>query len=177
VGAALKNLNRWVYLMAQIHEARYYVARAEELGHPHLWTTYEAILDFLANFRGALNSYAKCFVSSGAGRTSLMASTVFGSDATNFAAHGRIIELRHKYVAHSDSNELETVHVAEEQSDKELVLNLQYSLTFPFDRLYELRALIKFVDEYIVDRQAEHLGSVSREIGKTVRVREGSNSE
>ena len=77
--SALKNYKKWVYLMQLVHEANYYTRRAEELGHPHLWDSYSQILDSLAYFKGALNSYSKCFVSAGLGRVKLDAARIFKS--------------------------------------------------------------------------------------------------
>lgn len=51
--SALKSFKQWVYLMQQIHEAKFYIGRAEELGHPHLLKSYNDILEFLAHFRAA----------------------------------------------------------------------------------------------------------------------------
>ena len=172
--SALKNFGRLIYLMQQIHEAGYYIKKTEELGHPHLWQSYEAILEFLAYFRGALNSYAKCFVSAGPGKIRLESSSVFANDSDQIAKHNRIMELRHKYVSHSDENEFESVSVIEEDGEEELVLNLQFGISFPFDRLYELRELIRFVELSIVDRQASHVAAIEREVGKPVRVLEGN---
>jgi len=171
--SALKNFSRCVYLMQQVHEARYYIGRAEELGHPHLWQSYEAILEFLAHFRSALNSYAKCFVSAGPGRRRLESSSIFGTDADFLKKHERIMDLRHKYVSHGDANEFESVNISEEESAGELLLHLQYNISFPFDRLYELRDLIRFVEVCVVDRQQAHIEGIEREIGKPVRVLEG----
>jgi hypothetical protein len=173
VSAALRNLDRWIYLMHQVHEARYYIGRADKLGHPHLWTSYEAILDFLSYFRSALNSYAKCFVSTGSGRIKLEGTALFSTDSAVLESHRRIMDLRHKYVSHSDSNEFEDVRVIEEASDDELVVRLEYNLSFPFDRLYELRTLIGVVENHVVDGQRKHTDGIAREIGKRVRVREG----
>jgi len=159
--------------MQQIHEASYYRRRAEELGHPHLWQSYEAILEFLAHFRSALSSYAKCFVGTGPGRNRLKSSSVFGANADLLKKHQGIITLRHKYVAHGDENEFESVRVSEEEGAGELVLHLQYNLSFPFDKLYELREIIRFVEAYVVGRQQAHVAAIAREIGKPVRVLEG----
>lgn len=172
--SALQNFSRWVYLMQQAHEATFYIKRAEELGHPHLLQSYETILEFLAYFRGALNSYSRCFVSAGSGRTRLESSSVFRNDKDQMTKHDRVIDLRHKYVSHSDENEFESVTVTKEYCEDELVLYLQYGLCFPFDRLYDLRDLIRFVELYIVDRQASHISAIEREVGKSVRVLKGS---
>jgi hypothetical protein len=172
--SALKNFNRWIYLMQQIHEACYYIGRAEELGHPHLLKSYDEILEFLAYFRSALNSYAKCFASAGPGRKRLESSSLFGADDSRLKQqHNRIIELRNKYVAHSDNNEFESANVLEEETASELTLRLQYKFSFPFDRLYELRELIRFIEGYVVDRQKEHIAGIEREVEKPVRVLEG----
>jgi hypothetical protein len=177
MSAALKNLDRWIFLMHQVHEASFYIRRAEELGHPHLFTSYEAILEFLAHFRSALNAYAKCFVSTGPGRIKLEDRTVFVDDNERLAKHGRLMELRHKYVSHSDSNEFESVKVIQKEEAVEVTLRLQYDISFPFDRLYELRDSIRFVEGHVVDRQRTHLGSIARELGKPVRILEGSGDQ
>ena len=52
-----------------------------------------------------------------------------------------------------------------------LVLRLQYNISFPFDRLYELRDLIRFVEEHVVDCQRAHVAAAERQIGKPIRVR------
>ena len=54
------------------------------------------------------------------------------------------------------------------------MLHLQYKISFPFDRLYELRKLIRIVELHIVDRQKGHLAAIGREVGKPVRVLEGN---
>lgn len=159
--------------MQHVHEARYYIARAEELGHSHLWTSYEPILEFLAHFRSAINAYAKCFVSAGPGRQRLESSVLFSPYADRLEKHERIIALRNKYVSHSDENECESVAVTKFESDDEVVLHLEYNLMFPFDRLYELRELIRFVELFIIDKQQPHVGAIEREVGKPVRILQG----
>ncbi|WP_147433782.1 hypothetical protein [Acidovorax sp. 93] len=171
----LNSFSRWVYLLQQVHEARYYIARAEELGHPHLWTSYEAILEFLAHFRGAINAYAKCFVSAGAGRKRLEISSVFGTDTPLIEKHRKIIDLRHKYVSHSDENEFESVVMSKNESAEELVIHLEYNLSFPFDRLYDVQELIRLVEQHVVDAQQSHIAAMARRLGKPVRVQEGAN--
>jgi len=172
--SALKNFSRWVYLMQQVHAARYYIARAEELGHPHLWQSYEAILEFLAHFGSALNAYAKCFISAGPGRRRCESSLVFGADADFHKKHERVMELRHKYFSHSNENEFESARMFETDTTEELVLNLEYVFSFPFDRLYELRDLIYIIEAYVLNSQQAHVAAISRECGKPVRVLEGS---
>lgn len=172
--SALSSYKTQIHLMRQIHEATYYVTKADELGYPHLWTSYTPILEFLGHFKSAVNSYAKCFVSAGKGRQKLEASSVFQSEAAHLDHHKKIMDLRHTYVAHNDENEFETVTVHEEDAPRELTLHLQYAISFPFDRLYELRKLIRLVELHIVDRQKDHLAAIEREVGKPVRVIEGN---
>ncbi|MNN92317.1 hypothetical protein D3C81_2105790 [compost metagenome] len=85
------------------------------------------------------------------------------------------MDLRHTYVAHNDENEFETVMVREEDAPGELLLHLQYAISFPFDRLYELRQLIRVVELHIVDRQQGHLAAIEREVGRPVRVIQGNS--
>ena len=174
---ALEKYKQWVFLMQQIHEASYYIRRSEELGHPQLWTSYSHILEFIAHFKSALNAYAKCFVSAGRGRIKLDAPSVFRSSEDHLAQHDVIINLRHKYVAHSDTNQFELATVLEEDTPEELILRLQYKLSFPFDRLYELRKLIRLVEAHVVDRQKTLIAAIEREAGKPVRIQEGNDEK
>lgn len=159
--------------MMQVHEARYYIDRAFVLGRPDQFQSLDGILEFLVYFRGALNSYAKCFVSAGTGRMRLDESRIFGTDANRMTQHARLMELRHKYAAHCDSNEFESASISEQESTSELALRLQYQFSFPFDRLYELRDLISRLETYVVDHQARHVAGIGRQIGKHVRIVEG----
>lgn len=171
--SALSSYKSQIHLMRQIHEASYYIGKAEELGHPHLWTSYTPFLEFSGHFKNAINSYAKCFVSAGKGRQKLEASSLFKAEPTYLNQHTKIIDLRHTYVAHNDENEFETVTVREEDAPEELSLHLQCVISFPFDRLYELRNLIRLVELHVVDRQKDYLAAIEREVGKPVRVVEG----
>lgn len=171
--SALSSYKNQIHLMRQIHEASYYISKAEELGQPHLLTSYPSILEFFGHFKSAVNSYAKCFVSAGKGRQRLEASSVFKSEPMYLDQHKKIIDLRHTFVAHNDENAFETVTVREEDAPGELALHLQHAISFPFDRLYELRKLIRLVELHIVDRQEAHLAAIEREVGKPVRIIEG----
>jgi hypothetical protein len=157
--------------MQNILEGKYCIGRALALGHPAQFQSIDGIHEFLAFFRGALISYAKCFVSAGAGRMRLDESEVLGADAENLAKHNRLMELRNKYVAHCDENDIESAAaIHEEDTPSALVVRLQYSFSFPFDRLYELRDLIDLLEAHIVDRHRSHLNAVRRELGKPVRI-------
>lgn len=83
--SALSSYKSQIHLMRQIHEASYYISKAEELGHPHL--------EFLGHFKSAVNSYAKCFISAGKGRQKLDASSVFKSEPIYLDQHCKIIDL------------------------------------------------------------------------------------
>ena len=169
----LQSLNRWIYLMQQAHEANHYVARASALGTPEQFETMDGILEFLLYFRAALNSYAKCFVSSGKGRTSLNKSTVFHDCPADLERHAILMTLRNKYLAHSDHNEFETSSLNVLETEEELVVGLQYEFSFPFDRLYDLRDLIDRLEKYIVGRHFEHVESIQKKFGKPIRIKQG----
>jgi hypothetical protein len=171
--AALEQLHRWIFLMQQVHEAKHYIARTEQLAHPELMQSFDEIWGVLLHFRGARNSYAKCFVSSGSGKTTLNAPTVFFTKPELVESHQRIMELRHKYVAHSDDNELEKTSFESTDTPSELVIRLQYALSFPFDRMYELRGLIQHLDGYVAEGLEKHVAGIARQVGKPVRILEG----
>jgi hypothetical protein len=169
----LDQLHRWIPLMQQAHEARHYIRRAEELGHPELFHSVDGMLEFLLHFRGALNSYARCFVSAGRGKTRLKKESVFSATPQLLELHQKIMGLRNTYVAHCDDNEIERTGVTTTDTPSELTIRLEYNFSFPFDRLYELRELIQHLVGYIVDSHREHLASVERRIGKPIRILQG----
>lgn len=170
----LKPLRRQIFLMQQVHEARLYIERTEQLAHPHLMQTIEEIWGVLLAFRGAIISYAKCFTKTGPGKIKLEERDVFAGRPELVDRHRRIIDLRNKYVAHSDDNEMESTSIEPMETQTELVIRLQYGVSFPFDRMYELRELIKHLDGHVADGLEKLVRRIERQIGKPVRIEEGS---
>ncbi len=169
----VQQLERWIYLMQQIFEARHYAERAREIGNPAQFETIGGILEFLVFFRGALSAYAKCFVSSGSGKSTLNKSRIFTAGSTRLSAHEKLMALRHKYLAHSDENEIERTRISIEETESAVVIHLEYQFSFLLDRLYELCDLIKDVEEHIVDRQSKHVKGLEVSLGKTVSIQRG----
>jgi hypothetical protein len=174
MNAPLEQLHRWIFLMQQVHEAKHYIGRTEQLAHPERMQTFDEIWGVLLHFRGALNSYAKCFVRAGTGKTMLKALTVFATNPELMDPHQRIMDLRHKYVAHSDDNEIEKTSFESTDTPSELVIHLEYALSFPFDRMYELRGLIRYLDVYVAEGVEKHVSGIARRVGKPVRILQGS---
>ncbi len=163
--------------MQQVHEAKHYIERTEQLAHPQLMRTFDEIWGVLLAFRGAILSYAKCFAKTGSGKIKLEESGVFAKKPELVDKHRRIMELRNKYVAHSDENEMESTTIEPIDTPTELVIRLNYEVSFPFDRMYDLRELIKHLDGHVADGLGKHAKGIERQIGKPVRIREGNISE
>jgi hypothetical protein len=173
----LAPLRRWISLMQNAFEAAYFIRRAEELGHPHLFVSLEAIMDFWAYFRSALNSYAKCFVSAGQGRMRINAMQAYAENSARMTAHDRLIALRHTYVAHNDENEMENPSFGVKEAGGRVLVRLNSDWSFPFDRLYELRDLIQGLQEFIVERQRGCIAGLSRRIGMPIVILEGESTD
>jgi hypothetical protein len=169
-----QQLGRGIMLLQQVLEARYYIMKAEEIGHPEQFQSLNGIFDFLALFRNALNSYAKCFVESGPGKTTLKGDSVFANDANRLANHEKIMLLRNKFLAHCDENEMEKSKLEFTETDSEILVSFDYHFSFPFDRLYELRDLIRSLEEHLVDRQQKQIENIERTTGKTLRIKQKS---
>lgn len=170
----VKQLGRWISLMQQVHEAQHFIEQTEKIAHPQNFQTLDGLLEILVYFRGALNSYGKCFIGAGHGKKSLSADRVFGSDKDLLEQHTRIMELRHKYVAHSDHNEIERTALEITDTPTELRVRFQYNLSFSFDRMYELRGLIKHLTDHVVEAQKSHISGIERKVGKPVMVQHGN---
>jgi hypothetical protein len=159
--------------MQQVHEAKHYIERTERLAHPHLMQTFDGIWDVLLAFRGAIISYAKCFAKTGSGKIKLEVKEVFVNRPELVDKHRRIMDLRNKYVAHSDDNEMESTAIEPVDTPTELVIRLDYEVSFSFDRMYELRELIKYLDGHVADGLEKHVKRIERQIGKPVRILQG----
>lgn len=140
--------------MMQVSEASYYISRTKAVAHPHLMTSLDDTLEVMGYFRGAVNAYAKCFVSSGTGKITLQVSEVIGDHPERLAAHERLMQLRHKYAAHNDDNEFEGAEIEIHETPTNVEVDLRYLLSFVFDRMYELDLAIRHLELHIVDRQA-----------------------
>jgi len=173
----LGQLRRWISLMQQVHEAKHYIQRTEQLAHPHLIRTFDEMWGVLLAFRGAIISYGKCFARTGSGRIKLEAKVVFAKTPNLADKHRRIMRLRNEYVAHSDDNEMESTAIEPIDTPTELVVRLDYEVSFPFDRMYELRELIKHLDGHVADGLGKHVKGIERQIGKPVRIQAGNASE
>jgi hypothetical protein len=84
------------------------------------------------------------------------------------------MELRHKYVAHSDHNEIERTALEITDTPTELRVRFQYNRSFSFDRMYELRGLIKHLTDHVVEAQKSHISGIERKVGKPVMVQHGN---
>ncbi len=172
----LEQLRRWISLMQQVHEAKHYIERTEQLAHPHLMRNFDELWGVLLAFRGAIISYAKCFAKAGPGKIKVQEKHVFANKPELVAQHRRIMDLRNKYVAHSDDNEMESTSIEPIDTPTELIIQLQYGVSFPFDRMYELRELIRHLDGHVADGLEKHVKGIERKIGKCVRIQQGSST-
>jgi hypothetical protein len=170
---SLEQLRRWISIMQHVLEAKHCIQRTEQLAHPHLMQTLDEIWGVMLAFRGAIIAYAKCFVSAGRGKIRLEERRVFADKPELVDWHRRIMILRNKYVAHSDDNEMERTSIELVDSPTELIVRLDYNLSFPFDRMYELRELIKFLDGHVADRLGRHVKKLEKQVGKSVRIQDG----
>jgi hypothetical protein len=173
----LSQLRRWISLMQQVHEAKHYIERTEQLAHPQVMQTFDELWGVLLAFRGAIISYAKCFAKAGPGKIKLEEKYVFANKPELVDQHRRIMNLRNQYVAHSDNNEMERTSIETIDTADELVIHLQYGLSFPFDRMYELRELLKHLDGHVADGLGKHVKGIERKIGKPIRIQGGNISE
>ena len=156
--------------MQQVNQASYYSQRAQEAGHPHLLTSLAPMLDFLVFFRESINSYSNCFVSTGSGRIRLDPNNVFSDELDLKTKHENIIAFRHKYVSHSDSNEIESTEAQVDETECEIHIGNYHNISFAFDHLYDLIAIVQYVEENVVDRLDNHLKAIEKEVCKPVRL-------
>lgn len=162
------NINRWTFLGMQAFEARSFLLLSEKTYKAPENPSMDELLTQQALFRSFIISYAKCFSSAGKGRIKLEKSKVYENKDDLAIIHEKIMELRNKFAAHSDTSELEEgVIDTQEYEDHYRIRNL-YTLALPTNEYDNYRKAITTLDEYIIIGVNKALDSLERQLGKKI---------
>lgn len=165
-------LNRWTYLMMQVFEARTFLELSETTHQVHPQSSLSEILTQQALFRSFLLAYGKSFVASCKGRSSLDSKNVYAGSKAELDTHDRLLELRHKFAAHSDVSGLDEAVIEVSETDREFVVSHLYSLANPLNEYDSYRDVLNLLEAYLIKKVNKHLDSLQTKLGKTITVKE-----
>jgi hypothetical protein len=171
--ARFDKINRWTFLMMQVFEARSFLSLAESTHQVHQKSSMDEVLTQQALFRGFILSYAKCFASTGKGRMKLDQSKVYEKKAVLLPTHERIMELRHKFAAHSDASGLDEAIITIQELDDHFQISHLYSIANPLNEYSDYTKVLDELDNYIVLGIDKALDSLEKQLGKKIVVQRG----
>lgn len=166
-----KLLDRWTFLMMQIFESKKFLDLAENTHAIHPQSSLDEVLTQQALYRSFLLAYGKCFTTSGKGRNSLDPHRVFVGDARAYSVHQRIMDLRHRFAAHSDSSGLDHAVIEVEELDDEFVIAQKYAVANPLHEYADYKEAVRVLEEYVVDQINRAVSSLEKQLQKKVSIK------
>ena len=161
------HLNRWTDILMQIVDSKNFLDLAEEHRFPVGTTDLTKHCMVQAFYRSFIITYAKCFASSGKGKLRLDKAKVFDkTDELNM--HNKIMEIRHTYVAHNDSSNMNKAVFATKELDDRVLIAHTYTLVYPFGDLPLYRQTVESLETFVVSKLNKALSSIQEKIGKPV---------
>lgn len=166
--ADLTMLNNWTYLGMFLHEASRSIVLSEEFKKKDTLPEMDEMIKAHALFKNAILSYAKCFSSSGNGRISLDANTVYSNDAKLKAVHERIMEIRNTFAAHNGLNNMDVSIIATYEQDNEIVLAQTYTISTPLSEFEDFKSAIDHAQTWVIENFNKKIDKIQERIGKTI---------
>jgi hypothetical protein len=120
-GSRYKHLNNWMHLGIQLFEAKSFLELAECTGGLGVEKHMDETLIQQSLFRSFVLSYAKCFTSSGKGRSTLDRNNIFSNQESLPEYHDRIMDIRHKFAAHSDVSDIDRAILVVRETDEKMI--------------------------------------------------------
>jgi hypothetical protein len=164
--AAFAPLAGWNHVLLQIVMVRHYIGRLRAY-EPKLTDTDDAF-EQNALFVAFLTTYGKCFVGAEARSVTLDPNVVFRADPASRPAHDRIIELRHRYAAHSAGSDLVRSSIAVKEEPDRFVIKHLITRAIPSNEFASFAAAVEVLDEYVTIRLNQILDRLHERLGKPV---------
>ncbi len=165
-GGQYKHINNWTHLSIQLMEARCFLEIAEKNfgGEPD--TDMDKILMQQALFRSFTLAYGKCFTSGGRGRTKLEKEDIFSTNPDLKVIHDRIMDIRHKFSAHSDINDLEMAILVIKETSEGIDVRQTYTLALPVDEFSDFQMVISHVETLVIHKRQKAVESIESKSNK-----------
>jgi hypothetical protein len=161
-------LSSWGSLAMQIREAEESLILSEKFGEKRPFEKFEEFVLANALYKNSVLAYAKCFSSSGKGKISLDAKQVYSNNSRLKEIHVELMDVRNKYVAHSDSSDFELAVVLQKQEEDRIVLSNTVSYSTPVGDFKLYFELFDYCSNYIIERVNSKADKLERRLGKKI---------
>ncbi|MEZ8107399.1 hypothetical protein FCV43_15485 [Vibrio genomosp. F6] len=121
-----------------------------------------------ALFRNAVLNYTKCFSESGKGHITLDKKKVFKDRKDLLEVHDYIMELRHKFFAHSDNSGLDEICFATKEHESHIEVKQLYSISFPEHQFNIYLMLFKYCGDHVKLSIEKSFDNLEKQVDKRI---------
>jgi len=161
-------VNRWTYIFIQLKEAESFLELAINNNKDKTELSLENMYLEQALFRSFVITYAKCFSSSGQGRLTLDKKDIFKNKPDILTTHVKIIEVRNKFVAHSDESGIDIAVLGVKETKSKILIKHTYTISQSSDEYDLFLKVIKVALEAVIAKSNKALDSIQKREGKAV---------
>ena len=161
-------VNRWTYILMQLTEAKNFLELANKSSEYEDESTMNQIYLHQALFRSFVISYAKCFSTSGQGRLSLNKKDIYKNQPDNLTVHERVIDIRNKFVAHSDDSGVDVAVLGVKEMENKILIKHTYTLAQINDEYDSFSKLITTAEDTVISKVNKALDAIQKTEGKPV---------
>jgi hypothetical protein len=161
-----ERLKQWHAVLFQLMSARSYL---------HQIMTRERLLGDLSDALTDLSllaafvlQYSKCFTSGGTGQARLDEKKVFDADSDALKAHTRILDIRHRFVAHNDNTDLVVSNLAVKELEDRFVVRHLMTYAMPGNEYPDFQAALDVVEQHVIEAMNKNLDSLGERLGKVI---------
>jgi len=129
----------------------------------------EDVILYHGLFKNFILSYAKCFSSSGKGRTALNPNDIFKTQTDLLELHHEVMKIRNTYVAHNDESDFNISVVVTSETENEIKIAQTYTVMAPVNELNRFKELVEFCEYQVVIKFNKIADKIEGVIGKKIK--------
>jgi len=160
----------WIFIFMFLQESERALDLSAKFNEDKSLDVADQVLVAHSLFRASIMSYAKCYASAGKGRRTLDRKEVFKGEKDMLSVHDRMIDLRDKFAAHNDLNEIDAATMAVKEDDHQIALKHFYTIALPLNDYFTFKPVILHCQQYVVNGINKHLDRLQSELGKIITI-------
>lgn len=161
-------LARWTYIGMFLYEAKVSLDLLRKYDKDKI-TEMEDVILYHGLFKNFILSYAKCFSSSGKGRTALNPNEIFKTQTDLLELHNRVMKIRNTYVAHNDESDFNISVVVTSETENEINMAQTYTIMTLVNELNGFKELVEFCEYQVVIKVNKIADKIEAVIGKKIK--------
>ena len=160
-------LARWTYIGMFLYEAKLSLDLLRKYDKEKFAEMEDVIL-YHGLFKNFILSYAKCFSSSGKGRTALNPNDIFKTQTDLLELHHKVMKIRNTYVAHNDESDFNISVVVTSETENEIKIAQTYTIMAPVNELNRFKELVEFCEYQVVIKVNKITDKIEGVIGRKI---------